>query len=69
MRFSVSSEEIFRKNVIIAKFVERPLQKSQRKGPKKRLAADYWDIIPKDEQEEENIVRPNQRVLSHAQVA
>ncbi|KAG8659279.1 DNA-directed RNA polymerase IV subunit 1 [Manihot esculenta] len=68
MRFSVSSEEIFRKNVIIAKFVERPLQKSQRKGPKKRLAADYWDIIPKDEQEEENIVRPNQRVLSHAQV-
>ncbi|KAF2313211.1 hypothetical protein GH714_009788 [Hevea brasiliensis] len=68
MRFSVSSEEIFRKNVIIAKIVERPPQKSQKKGLKKRLAADYWDIIPKDEQEEENIVRPNQRVLSHAQV-
>ncbi|EEF51083.1 DNA-directed RNA polymerase, putative [Ricinus communis] len=68
MKFSVSSEEIFRKNVIIAKFSERPTNKSQKRGFKKKLAADYWDIIPKDEQQEENITRPNQRVLSHAQV-
>ncbi|XP_020539597.1 DNA-directed RNA polymerase IV subunit 1 isoform X2 [Jatropha curcas] len=68
MKFSVSSEEIFRKNVIIAKISERPPQNSHKRGRKKRLAADYWDIIPKDEQQEENTLRPNQRVLTHAQV-
>ncbi|XP_065870732.1 DNA-directed RNA polymerase IV subunit 1 [Euphorbia lathyris] len=66
MKFSVSSEEICRKTAIIAKITERPQKVSQKN--KKILAADYWDIIPKDEQEEENATKPNLRVLSHEQV-
>ncbi|XP_050227875.1 DNA-directed RNA polymerase IV subunit 1 [Mercurialis annua] len=69
MKFSVSSEEMFRKNVIVAKFSEAAIaNKSQKRGLKKMLASDYWDIIPADEEQEENITKINQRVLSHAQV-
>ncbi|WCJ19100.1 DNA-directed RNA polymerase IV subunit 1 [Euphorbia peplus] len=67
MKFSVSSEDVCRKTVIIAKVTE-PKTPSQKKGSKKVLAADYWDIIPKDEQEDETATKPNLRVLSHAQV-
>jgi DNA-directed RNA polymerase-4 subunit 1 len=46
------------------------LSKKPQKGFKKILAADYWDIFPKDEQEEEEETnaKPNRRVLSHSQV-
>ncbi|CAK7335435.1 unnamed protein product [Dovyalis caffra] len=68
MKFKVSSKEIFRKTAIIAE-IRETLSKRPQKGFKKILAADYWDIFPKDEQEEEETdVKPNRRVLSHAQV-
>ncbi|KAF9689397.1 hypothetical protein SADUNF_Sadunf01G0088000 [Salix dunnii] len=69
MKFKVSSKEIFRKTAIIAE-IRETLSKTPQKGFKKILAADYWDIFPKDEQEEEEetIAKPNRRVLSHSQV-
>ncbi|XP_011014513.1 PREDICTED: DNA-directed RNA polymerase IV subunit 1-like [Populus euphratica] len=69
MKFKVSSKEIFRKTAIIAEIRETLSNKPQ-KGFKKILAADYWDIFPKDEQEEEEETnaKPNRRVLSHSQV-
>lgn len=69
MKFKVSSKEIFRKTAIIAE-IRETLSKKPQKGFKKILAADYWDIFPKDEQEEEEETnaKPNRRVLSHSQV-
>lgn len=69
MKFKVSSKEIFRKTAIIAE-IRETLSKKPQKGFKKILAADYWDIFPKDEQdeEEETNAKPNRRVLSHSQV-
>lgn len=67
MKFKVSSNEIFSRTAIIAEISET-LPKSNKKRSKKKLAADYWNIIPKDDQQDENAVKPNRRVLSHAQV-
>ena len=69
MKFKVSSKEIFRKTAIIAE-IRETLSKTPQKRFKKILAADYWDIFPKDDQEEEEetIAKPNRRVLSHSQV-
>lgn len=68
MKFKVS-KEIFRKTAIIAE-IRETLSKTPQKRFKKILAADYWDIFPKDDQEEEEetIAKPNRRVLSHSQV-
>ncbi|KAJ8769723.1 hypothetical protein K2173_005929 [Erythroxylum novogranatense] len=68
IKFKISSNDIFRKTAIVAEIGENLLKQSSRKAPKRKLAADFWDIIPKDEQQDENDIKPNKRVLSHAQV-
>lgn len=56
MKFKVSTRELFKRSAIIA----------EANGI---LPADYWDFIPKDAQQDESCMKPNKRVLSHAQVS
>ncbi|GAB4834331.1 hypothetical protein Ancab_032585 [Ancistrocladus abbreviatus] len=56
MRFKVSSNDLFRRTAIIVESLGNILPE------------DYWDFIPKDQQQEESIGRSNRRVLSHAQI-
>ena len=67
MKFKVSSKELFRKSAIIVEVNEKLPKKFQKKSFR-GLTADFWDFIPEDEQEEESHLKPNIRVLSHAQV-
>lgn len=60
MKFKVSSND-----TITVEVNEKLLEKFKRGV----LPDDYWDCIPKDAQLEENCMKPNKRVLSHAQVA
>ncbi|KAG6685152.1 hypothetical protein I3842_12G097800 [Carya illinoinensis] len=67
VKFKVSSTEVFRNCAIIVEINEKLTTKVQNKSFR-GLSADFWDFIPKDEQQEENCLKPNRRVLSHAQV-
>ena len=67
VQFKVSSKELFRNSAIIAEVNEKLPKKFQKKNFR-GLPADFWDFIPKDEQQEESCLKPNRRVLSHAQV-
>ncbi|OMP09641.1 RNA polymerase, alpha subunit [Corchorus olitorius] len=68
MKFKISSNELFRKSAIIVEVNESALMKGHKRG-KLALPADYWDFIPKDQEQEEGVItRPNRRVLSHRQV-
>lgn len=69
MIFKVSSDDVFGKTAIIVEVVEKVLRKSPNKSSGENLAADYWDIIPRDVQLDESSMKPTKRVLSHAQVA
>ncbi|KAK2994826.1 hypothetical protein RJ640_018808 [Escallonia rubra] len=62
MKFRVSAKDVFGKTAIIAEVNE----KLSKKGG--GLAPDYWDFIPNDPQQGENYLKPNKRVISHAQV-
>lgn len=68
MIFKVSSNDVFGKTAIIAEVAEKVLRKSPNKSSAENLAADYWDIIPRDVQLDESSMKPTKRVLSHAQV-
>ncbi|KAG5539714.1 hypothetical protein RHGRI_020056 [Rhododendron griersonianum] len=68
MIFKVSSDDVFGKTAIIVEVVEKVLRKSPNKSSGENLAADYWDIIPRDVQLDESSMKPTKRVLSHAQV-
>lgn len=68
MNFKISSKDLFRKSAIIVEVSEKSSMKVRKRG-KQALPSDYWDFIPKDEQQEESLIRPNRRVLSHSQVA
>jgi hypothetical protein len=48
--------------------VNEKLPKKFQKKSFKGLPGDFWDFIPEDEQQEEICLKPNRRVLSHAQV-
>ncbi|XP_021290967.1 DNA-directed RNA polymerase IV subunit 1 isoform X2 [Herrania umbratica] len=67
MNFKISSKDLFRKSAIIVEVSEKSSMKVRKRG-KQALPSDYWDFIPKDEQQEESLIRPNRRVLSHSQV-
>ncbi len=67
VKFKVSSKELFRNSAIIAEVNEKLPKKFQKKSFR-GLPADFWDFVPKDEQQEESCLKPNRRVLSHAQV-
>ena len=69
MNFKVSSNDVFGKTAIMVEVKERFSKKSQSRSSGEDLASDYWDIIPKDVQQEESSMKPNRRILSHAQVA
>jgi DNA-directed RNA polymerase-4 subunit 1 len=58
VKFKVSSKELFRKSAIIVEVNEKLPKKFQKKSFR-GLTADFWDFIPKDEQEEESHLRPN----------
>ncbi|GAV79426.1 RNA_pol_Rpb1_2 domain-containing protein/RNA_pol_Rpb1_3 domain-containing protein/RNA_pol_Rpb1_1 domain-containing protein/RNA_pol_Rpb1_4 domain-containing protein/DUF3223 domain-containing protein, partial [Cephalotus follicularis] len=64
MKFKVSSNDVFKKTAIVVEIIEK------RKNKKGILLppSDFWDFIPKDPQHEENVTKPNRRILSHAQV-
>ncbi|EXC17779.1 DNA-directed RNA polymerase D subunit 1 [Morus notabilis] len=68
-KFKVSSNEYdhLKKSAIIAEVNESTVT-LQNKRPKRVLPADYWEFLPKDELLDESCIRPNRRVLSHAQV-
>ncbi|XP_052209737.1 DNA-directed RNA polymerase IV subunit 1 isoform X2 [Diospyros lotus] len=68
MKFKVSTEDMFVKTAIIVEVKENLSKKSRNKGYGGVMASDYWDIIPKDPNEEESFVKPTRRILSHAQV-
>ncbi|KAM7258655.1 hypothetical protein ACFE04_014396 [Oxalis oulophora] len=66
MKFKVSTHDVFQKTAIVAEIKDN-------KGKKNRsyvemLPSDYWNFIPQDPQLDENTIKPNKRVLSHAQV-
>ncbi|XVE57815.1 hypothetical protein DITRI_Ditri04bG0120200 [Diplodiscus trichospermus] len=67
MIFRVSSKDLFKKSAIVVDVRENSSVKVRKRG-KQALPADYWDFIPKDQQQEEVSVRQGRRVLSHAQV-
>ncbi|XWS61838.1 hypothetical protein CRYUN_Cryun07bG0159800 [Craigia yunnanensis] len=67
MKFKISSKDLFRKSAIMVEVSENSLMKVRKRG-RQELPADYWDFIPKDQQQEEGLMRPGRRVLSHAQV-
>lgn len=66
MKFKVSSKDLFGKTAIIAEANETFYKRSRNRGG---MACDYWDCIPRDAQQDESSLRPNKRVLSHAQVS
>ena len=68
MKFKVSTSDVFKKSAIIVEVDESTTQ-LQRRGIRGGLPADYWQFIPRDPQLEESSMKPNKRVLSHAQVA
>ncbi|CAK9173084.1 unnamed protein product [Ilex paraguariensis] len=68
MRFKVSSNDMFAKTAIIAEVREQLPKKFRNKSFGGGVASDYWDIIPHDGQQDESFLKPNKRVLSHAQV-
>lgn len=68
MKFKVSSSDFFKRTAIIVEVNENML-KVQKKRLRGVLAADYWDFLPKDELVDQSCIKPNKRVLSHAQVA
>ncbi|KAL3818123.1 hypothetical protein ACJIZ3_004028 [Penstemon smallii] len=63
MKFKVSSKDVFAKTAIIAEIDEKSKNKNHRV-----LASDYWDIIPKDPEQEGSGLQSNRRVLLPAQV-
>ncbi|KAM3749151.1 hypothetical protein ACB098_05G160900 [Castanea mollissima] len=67
VKFKVSTNELFKKSAIIVEVNERLPKKSQTESLRS-LPADFWDFIPKDDNQEESNLKPNRRVLSHAQV-
>ncbi|XVF10684.1 hypothetical protein REPUB_Repub07fG0203700 [Reevesia pubescens] len=67
MKFKISSKDLFRKSAIMVEVSENSLMKVRKRG-RQALPADYWDFIPKDQQQEEGFMKPGRRVLSHVQV-
>ncbi|MFQ6632810.1 hypothetical protein Gotur_012371 [Gossypium turneri] len=68
MTFKISSKELFNKSTIVVEVSEDSLMMVRKRG-RQALPADYWDFIPKDQQQEEDgLMKPRRRVLSHAQV-
>ncbi|KAK8584261.1 hypothetical protein V6N12_068507 [Hibiscus sabdariffa] len=67
MRFKITSKELFRKSAIMVEVSENSLMKVRKRG-RQALPADYWDFIPKDQQQDDGFLRPLRRVLSHSQV-
>ncbi|XP_052478949.1 DNA-directed RNA polymerase IV subunit 1 [Gossypium raimondii] len=68
MTFKISSKELSKKSTIVVEVSEDSLMMVRKRG-RQALPADYWDFIPKDQQEEEDgLMKPRRRVLSHAQV-
>ncbi|CAI0374226.1 unnamed protein product [Linum tenue] len=65
MKFKIYSGEILRKTTITVEIGQRPPTK---KGVRKPLAPDFWDIIPKDEEQDENAIKPTKRILTHGQI-
>ena len=68
VKFKVSTNELFKKSAIIVEVNEKLPKKSQTESLRS-LPADFWDFIPKDDNQEESNLKPNRMVLSHAQVA
>ncbi|XP_038905038.1 DNA-directed RNA polymerase IV subunit 1 isoform X1 [Benincasa hispida] len=68
MRFKLSTTDMFRKSMIMVEVKENMSKKYQKKVAKGGLPSDYWNFIPKDEQQEESYCRPNRKILTHAQV-
>ncbi|XP_015901884.3 DNA-directed RNA polymerase IV subunit 1 isoform X2 [Ziziphus jujuba] len=61
MKFKVSSKDLFSRSTITVEVNDKLLEKF-------KSTDDFWDFIPKDAQQEESCMKPNKRVLSHAQV-
>ncbi|KAG7028326.1 DNA-directed RNA polymerase IV subunit 1 [Cucurbita argyrosperma subsp. argyrosperma] len=68
MRFKLSTTDMFRKSMIMVEVKENMSKKYQKRVARGGLPPDYWNFIPKDEQQEESYCRPNRKVLTHAQV-
>ncbi|KAL1141298.1 hypothetical protein V6Z11_A11G019600 [Gossypium hirsutum] len=68
MTFKISSKELSKKSTIVVEVSEDSLMMVRKRG-RQALPADYWDFIPKDQQQEEDgLMKPRRRVLSHAKV-
>ncbi|TYJ07689.1 hypothetical protein E1A91_A11G022700v1 [Gossypium mustelinum] len=68
MTFKISSKELPKKSTIVVEVSEDSLMMVRKRG-RQALPADYWDFIPKDQQQEEDgLMKPRRRVLSHAKV-
>lgn len=67
MKFKVSSKDLFRRTAIIVE-VDESFRNTQKKLNRRIWPSDYWDFIPKNPEQEESSLKPNRRVLSHAQV-
>ncbi|KAA8522336.1 hypothetical protein F0562_013303 [Nyssa sinensis] len=68
MKFKVCSKDMFGRTAITVEVIEKLSKKGGNKSSREMIASDYWDIIPKDAQQEESVLKPTKRVLSHAQV-
>ncbi|XP_022143512.1 DNA-directed RNA polymerase IV subunit 1 isoform X2 [Momordica charantia] len=68
MKFKLSSSDMFRKSIIMVEVKENMSKKYQKRVARGGLPPDYWNFIPKDEQQEESYCRPNRKILTHAQV-
>ncbi|KAK6935319.1 RNA polymerase Rpb1, domain 1, partial [Dillenia turbinata] len=68
MKFRASSKELFRKTAVIVEIREKMPKKFRNKTLEDALPADYWDFIPRDDQQPECYSTSNRRVLTHAQV-
>ncbi|KAH7514026.1 hypothetical protein FEM48_Zijuj11G0044900 [Ziziphus jujuba var. spinosa] len=62
MKFKVSSKDLFSRSTITVEVNDKLLEKF-------KSTDDFWDFIPKDAQQEESCMKPNKRVLSHAQLS
>ncbi|CAN0841500.1 DNA-directed RNA polymerase IV subunit 1 [Linum grandiflorum] len=65
MKFTIYRGAIYNRTTIMVGIPTPPT----RKGVRKPLAPDFWDVIPKDEEEEENTIRPTKRILTHGQIS
>ncbi|KAL3499420.1 hypothetical protein ACH5RR_038513 [Cinchona calisaya] len=65
MKFKVTSKDVFAETAISAEVSERSSRTRSLHGS---MSADYWDIIPSDDQQDPSSLGSNKRVLSHAQV-